>query len=85
MCIYIYTSLGVIGQGTTNAQWYQLGPRAPFSCPWLPDAPFSCHPDYPSPDVTGKMVPGIKEALDIVTRYNIVYLCIYMVCCTCLL
>lgn len=61
-------SSGVVKRGTTNAHWYQLGPARGLQCPWLPPKGVAIHPDPPHPQVEGKVVPGIKEALEIVTR-----------------
>eukprot|EP00597_Dinobryon_sp_UTEXLB2267_P004753 CAMPEP_0170077304 /NCGR_PEP_ID=MMETSP0019_2-20121128/14146_1 /TAXON_ID=98059 /ORGANISM="Dinobryon sp., Strain UTEXLB2267" /LENGTH=351 /DNA_ID=CAMNT_0010289549 /DNA_START=318 /DNA_END=1373 /DNA_ORIENTATION=- len=59
----------VVTNGTTNAHWYQLGPFKAISCPWLPqDTQIRNHPDPPQPTVTGKTVPQLKEAIDIVRR-----------------
>jgi hypothetical protein len=60
--------LGQIQRGMTNAHWYKLGPRKAAGCPWLPEVGFESHPDEPKPVVTGKIIPGMKEALDIVIR-----------------
>jgi hypothetical protein len=59
---------GEIKEGTTNAHWYQLGLQKVTSCPWLPQDRLSKHPDAPHPQVTGRYVPGMKEALDIVIK-----------------
>eukprot|EP00596_Hydrurales_sp_CCMP1899_P009200 CAMPEP_0119038600 /NCGR_PEP_ID=MMETSP1177-20130426/7612_1 /TAXON_ID=2985 /ORGANISM="Ochromonas sp, Strain CCMP1899" /LENGTH=175 /DNA_ID=CAMNT_0007001401 /DNA_START=882 /DNA_END=1406 /DNA_ORIENTATION=- len=59
--------LGEIQRGMTNAHWYKLGPKKAYSCPWLPEVGFESHPDEPKPMVTGKVLPGMKEALEIVT------------------
>ena len=58
--------LGQIKRGMTNAHWYKLGPKHIMTCPWLPEVGFESHPDEPKPQVTGKVIPGMKEALDIV-------------------
>ena len=60
-------SLGRIQRGMTNAHWYKLGHKA-VHCSWLPEVGFESHPDEPKPTVTGKIIPGMKEALDIVIR-----------------
>ena len=60
--------LGQIQRGMTNAHWYKLGPRKAAGCNWLPEVGFESHPDEPKPVVTGKIIPGMKEALDIVIR-----------------
>ena len=63
-------SSGKIGQGTSNAHWYQLGIwKALFACPWLPPADTVVrHPDAPCPQVTGRTVPDLDQALRIVTE-----------------
>ena len=60
--------LGQIQRGMTNAHWYKLGLRKAATCSWLPEVGFESHPDEPKPVVTGKIIPGMKEALDIVIR-----------------
>jgi hypothetical protein len=50
----------------TNAHWYKLGPHHTLRSPWLPEVGFECHPDDPQPLVTGKVIPGMQMALDIV-------------------
>lgn len=59
---------GRLGAGTTNRHWYALGVSAGCNCPWLPPAPCEVHPDEPYPQVTGKCIPNIDEAVEIVTR-----------------
>ena len=54
---------GKIGRGTTNMQWYKLGPRhaAPFgSVRWAPPADTLNHPDTGKP-VTGAQIPGFED------------------------
>ena len=56
---------GKIGRGTTNMQWYKLGPRhaAPFgSVRWAPPADTLNHPDTGKP-VAGATIPGFEERL----------------------
>lgn len=60
--------LGQIQRGMTNAHWYKLGVTKAMKCSWLPEVGFESHPDEPKPVVTGKVIPGMKEALDIVIR-----------------
>ena len=60
--------LGQIQRGMTNAHWYKLGITKAMQCSWLPEVGFESHPDEPKPLVTGKVIPGMKEALDIVIR-----------------
>jgi len=80
---------GVVGYGTTNRHWYQLGLRAlwqQLACfvtgsgngtgsdgdsGWLPEPQcrnLTSHLDVPNGVVTGKIVPNMQEALEIVTR-----------------
>jgi Sugar-transfer associated ATP-grasp len=58
-------STGEIGRGTTNSHWYRLGSAA-YQCPWLPSPDISSHPDSPFPQVSGKIVPSMSDALSIV-------------------
>ena len=54
---------GKIGRGTTNMQWYKLGPQhaAPFgSVRWAPPADTLNHPDTGKP-VTGAQIPGFED------------------------
>ncbi len=70
---------GVIGYGTTNSHWYQLGVWKIIqqlvinsaNSLWLPIKQcrnMTHHMDAPQPLVTGKVVPNMQEAIDIVTR-----------------
>jgi hypothetical protein len=60
---------GVIQQGTSNAHWYQLGLRKALTCPWLPPSETVLrHADPPFPEVTGRSVPHMDQALRIVTE-----------------
>ncbi len=34
---------------------------------WLPGSDFQAHPDPPYPKITGKTIPDMKSAVDIVT------------------
>ena len=61
--------LGKIKKGMTNSHWYKMGFQNILKCPWLPEIGFESHPDEPKPQVTGKVIPGMQEALDIVIRY----------------
>lgn len=61
---------GIIGQGATNLHWYQLGTKA-FTCPWLPPAPQTEHPDLPGVTITGKVVPNMDIALQAVTNAHL--------------
>lgn len=65
---------GKIKDGLSNAEWYQLGFKKAMKCPWLPVPPCKNHPDKPYPICTGETIPGMKEAIDIVIRYVILYL-----------
>ena len=59
---------GRVLQGMSNAHWYKLGPlQAVLAGSWLPQGDgVNMHPDPPHPQVTGQVVPGMREALDIV-------------------
>jgi hypothetical protein len=60
---------GTIKGGTTNAHWYQLGLNKVPTTPWLPPyTNINRHLDAPFPEVAGKIVPNMQEAVDIVTR-----------------
>jgi hypothetical protein len=60
---------GTIREGTSNAHWYQLGLHKALACPWLPSAEtVRCHADAPYPEVTGRTVPHLQEALKMVTE-----------------
>merc|ERR1711943_174669 len=58
---------GVIGEGTTNQHWYQLGLRAPFTTPWTTAASTRTHPDT-GRVVTGTKVAEMTEMLELVER-----------------
>lgn len=63
-------STGQITHGTTNAHWYKLGFQG-LSTPWrgyddIND--YKIHIDPPHPQVVGKSVPFLNEALEIVTK-----------------
>lgn len=68
------TATGKVKTGTSNSQWYELGPDKVLSCPWLPQGDgFTSHPDTPDkPPVTGYTIPDMQAALDIVVQshYN---------------
>jgi len=51
----IDTTTGVIGKGTTNNHWYQLGMKG-LSAPWTSDRTLTHHPDCDA-KVTGQQVP----------------------------
>ena len=58
---------GQIQRGTTNANWYQLGLRKAWSCPWRsPDHDVTVHPDAPDTAVTGRTVPDVARMLQLV-------------------
>eukprot|EP00605_Chrysophyceae_sp_TOSAG23-4_P001435 GSChrysophyteH1.ASY1.ANO1.1563.1 assembled CDS len=59
---------GKVKEGTSNSQWYDLGPDKVLTCPWLPQNDgFQRHPDTPNnPPVTGFTIPDMQKALDIV-------------------
>lgn len=62
-------STGTIKGGTTNAHWYQLGLAKAMNAPWLPPYDnIQTHLDAPNPQIYGKVVPDMKEAVEIVTR-----------------
>ena len=62
-------SSGVIGTGSTNAHWYQLGLVKALQTPFIGSlATYAIHPDPPHPQVTGKIVPNMQEAVDIVCQ-----------------
>eukprot|EP01038_Epipyxis_sp_PR26KG_P011743 gene11743-15714_t len=56
----------IIKPGTTNAHWYQLGLKKAWDCPLLPNKSYTHHPDSPNPTVTGKSIPQLDEAINIV-------------------
>lgn len=60
---------GIIGNGTVNSHWYQLGLQHTFRSPWLSPPTFTSHPDQPYPSVTGSTVPDMAAAVDIVIKY----------------
>lgn len=62
-------STGVIGEGRSNAHWYNLSPSAMFTGKWVPPPVTNSHPDITEGDsiITGKKIPDMKEAIDIVT------------------
>ena len=62
--------LGQIKKGMTNSHWYKMGLENILRCSWLPEIGFESHPDEPKPLVTGKIIPGMQDALDIVIRYG---------------
>lgn len=61
---------GMITHGTSNAHWYQLGLFKGFKTSWRgqENECFDIHPDPPHPQVVGKFVPSIAEAVSIVTE-----------------
>lgn len=60
---------GVIQPGCSNTHWYQLGVEKALQTSWLPSVTgVKQHLDSPFPVVSGKIVPDMKEAIDIVTK-----------------
>eukprot|EP00981_Chlorochromonas_danica_P001070 scaffold246_cov181-Ochromonas_danica.AAC.4 len=60
---------GLIKGGTTNSHWYRLGLSEAMQTPWLPHySNLQCHLDEPYPQVAGKYVPNMAEAVSIVTK-----------------
>ena len=53
---------GLIGEGTTNQHWYQLGLDKVFTCPWTNKTSTSVHPDT-NRRVTGTRVPDMPGML----------------------
>jgi hypothetical protein len=51
----IDTNTGVVGKGTTNSHWYQLGMKG-LSTPWTSEKTLTHHPDCGA-EVTGRQVP----------------------------
>lgn len=57
---------GVIQGGTTNSHWYELGLKG-LDSPWnAPYTGLTHHTDTPCPEVKGRVVPNMAEALAIV-------------------
>ena len=69
--------LGKIKKGMTNSHWYKMGFKNIFQCSWLPEIGFESHPDEPKPQVTGKVIPGMQDALDVVIRYGMSLFCTF--------
>mmetsp|Transcript_2019 Transcript_2019/g.4087 ORF Transcript_2019/g.4087 Transcript_2019/m.4087 type:complete len:456 (-) Transcript_2019:72-1439(-) len=61
---------GLIRRGTKNANWYQLGASAVFSCPWRSRASqdYQTHPDGEGIAVSGNYVPDIEGMLHLVEQ-----------------
>jgi hypothetical protein len=61
---------GMITHGTSNAHWYQVGLSRGLRTSWRgqENESFDIHPDPPHPQVVGKFVPSIAEAIAIVTE-----------------
>lgn len=58
---------GVIGEGTTNQHWYQLGLDKIFTCPWLNSSSTTVHPDT-GRTVTGTKVPDMEGVIAFVEK-----------------
>ena len=54
---------GLIREGSTNAHWYALGPRAPWTTPWRSSYTTNVHPDAPD-----RTVAGLKIHPDMAVR-----------------
>jgi hypothetical protein len=60
-------AMGEVRKGTTNANWYQLGLVKAAKCPWRsPAHDVTVHPDAPDVTVTGSVVPGMPQLLQLV-------------------
>eukprot|EP00055_Hartaetosiga_balthica_P014807 m.83507 g.83507 ORF g.83507 m.83507 type:complete len:517 (+) comp8691_c2_seq1:230-1780(+) len=57
---------GKIGDGTTNAHWYQLGPHGNLF-KYTPSPSFSSHPDSLQ-HISGGTIPNIKEIKELVCK-----------------
>ncbi len=58
---------GLIGEGTTNQHWYQLGLDKVFTCPWINKTSTSVHPDT-NRRVTGTKVPDMPGVIAFVEK-----------------
>jgi hypothetical protein len=58
---------GVIGEGTTNMHWYQLGLGSIFTTPWTNSTSMTTHPDTDR-EVTGTKLPDMPAMLEFVER-----------------
>jgi hypothetical protein len=58
---------GVIGEGTTNQHWYQLGLDKIATCPWLNNTSTTVHPDT-GRTVTGTKVPDMEGVIAFVEK-----------------
>ena len=58
---------GVIGEGTTNQHWYQLGLDKVLTCPWVNTTSTTVHPDT-NRTVTGTKVPNMDEVIAFVEK-----------------
>jgi len=56
---------GEMKKGTTNTHWYQRGLDKIFNTPWLSYHDVTHHPDN-EVQITGKVVPNMKEMMDFV-------------------
>ena len=61
---------GLIRRGTTNANWYQLGPKAVVTCPWRSreNRDYQTHPDGTGIAVSGKSLPNIEGIVRLVEQ-----------------
>jgi len=67
-------STGLIGGGTTNAHWYQLGlsNMLPGRCNWRSfHGEYSTHPDVEGLEVSGKSIPDIQGMLRLVEESHL--------------
>ena len=60
-------STGVIGEGTTNMHWYQIGIDKIFTTPWTNNSVMTKHPDT-GREVTGTKLPDLPGMLAFVER-----------------
>ena len=58
---------GVIGRGTTNMNWYQLGLSALWRTPWTNEMSTTVHPDT-GKQISDSIVPDMKGMLKFVKR-----------------
>jgi hypothetical protein len=58
---------GVIGEGTTNQHWYQLGLDKVLTCPWVNSTSTTVHPDTDR-TVTGTKVRNMDEVIAFVEK-----------------
>ena len=58
---------GVIGEGTTNQHWYQLGLDKIMTCPWINSDSTTVHPDTDR-EVTGTKIPDMPGMIAFVEK-----------------